>query len=259
MSYNDFVPKASLGSINVGLSSASEETMVQILGQPKGELSETCNDNLASDIVLRLKETRHFGNFQATGIKPALDSLSAIIDKLKVEKPNLYNVVGAPGMLCVRLRRPTSGIHSSKASNHSWGTAIDISISGKVDTRPDGLVQQGIAELIPYFNGQGWFSGVGFRNAEDDTHFEIADETKAVLDSFLEAHDVGEACNALSDARVAFYTSISEPGSKNAKYRSGWLNRANWFRTSNAEWWSKWKSWTMPIPTGSSKPLGLTS
>jgi hypothetical protein len=37
-------------------------------------------------------------------------------------------------------------------------------------------MQRGIAELIPLFNEEGWFSGAGFKSAEDDTHFEVADE-----------------------------------------------------------------------------------
>jgi hypothetical protein len=39
------------------------------------------------------------------------------------------------------------------------------------------MVQRGIAALIPFFNDEGWFSGVGFSSSEDDTHFEVAEET----------------------------------------------------------------------------------
>ena len=48
-------------------------------------------------------------------------------------------------------------------------------------------------------------------------------------------------------------------GTKNAKYRNGWLKRANWNLTSQAEWWNRWNGWTMPIPAGSSKLTGLVS
>lgn len=36
--------------------------------------------------------------------------------------------------------------------------------------------------------------------------------------------------NAYADARIEFYKSISKPGTKNAKYRQGWINRANKYR-----------------------------
>lgn len=36
--------------------------------------------------------------------------------------------------------------------------------------------------------------------------------------------------DAYADARIEFYKSISKPGTKNAKYRQGWINRANKYR-----------------------------
>ncbi len=87
----------------------------------------------------------------------------------------------------------------------------------------------------------------------------IGPQTAAALDAYLEAHDIGDACNQFSDARVQFYISISQPGTSNAQFRAGWLKRANWYRTSNAAWWSQWQGWTMPIPASSSKPVGFIS
>jgi hypothetical protein len=177
--FSTFVSKGSLGIINLGLHSASDETMRSLLGQPKAGLTaDRCQDDLASDTVERLKETRSFGQFSVTGIAPALDSLQKIFDAVKQANPELFDAVGSAGMLCVRLRRPTSGVPSTKPSNHAWGTAIDITIDGQdADTTADERVQLGIAKLIPFFNDEGWFSGVGFESAEDDTHFEVADET----------------------------------------------------------------------------------
>ncbi|MBX9699276.1 MAG: hypothetical protein K2X74_07550 [Acetobacteraceae bacterium] len=85
----------------------------------------------------------------------------------------------------------------------------------------------------------------------------IGPMTREALELYLEATDIGDACNRLADIRNAFYMSISQPGTKNAKFRQGWLNRGNWARPANPEWWSRWKGWTMPHPAGSSKPTGL--
>jgi hypothetical protein len=176
--FSIFVSKGSLGVINLGLHPTSDETMRSLLGHPKGTLTaDDCQDDLASDTVQRLKETRNFGHFSAMGIKPALDSLQKIFDAVREDNPQLFDAVGSAGMLCVRLRRPTSGAPSTQASNHAWGTAIDITIDGIADTTADERVQLGIAKLIPFFNDEGWFSGVGFASSEDDTHFEVADET----------------------------------------------------------------------------------
>jgi len=151
--------------------------MRSLLGAPNGTLTRNCQNRLASDTVQRLFETRNFGHFEVTGITPALDSLQTIFAAVQAKNPALFAAISSAGMLCVRLRRPTSGAVSTEISNHAWGTAIDIAIDQAADTNPDDMIQRGIAELIPFFNEEGWFSGVGFRSAEDDTHFEVADET----------------------------------------------------------------------------------
>jgi lysozyme family protein len=87
----------------------------------------------------------------------------------------------------------------------------------------------------------------------------LGPQTAHALDAYLEAHDVGHACDSLTEARVQFYIEISPPGSSNARFRGGWLRRANWYRTSNASWWNPWEGWTMSIPANSSKPVGLMS
>lgn len=84
----------------------------------------------------------------------------------------------------------------------------------------------------------------------------IGPQTVEAVEGYLEATPIAEACDALADRRAAFYVAISQPGTKNAAFRKGWLNRANWARPSNSEWWSRWEGWTMPHPAGSSKPTG---
>jgi lysozyme family protein len=85
----------------------------------------------------------------------------------------------------------------------------------------------------------------------------IGPQTAEALDIFLESNDIVDACNRLADIRSAFYVSISPPGSKNAQFQKGWINRCNWARPSDSDlWWSRWKGWVMPHPAGSSKATG---
>jgi hypothetical protein len=79
--------------------------------------------------------------------------------------------LGTAGMLCARLVRGST--HS--ISNHSWGTAIDLTLNGVLDRRGDRMVQRGLAEIAPVFNEHGWFWGAGF-GTEDAMHFEAGDE-----------------------------------------------------------------------------------
>lgn len=58
----------------------------------------------------------------------------------------------------------------------------------------------------------------------------------------------------LVDARRAFYLSISKPGTPNAVFREGWLNRCVWQSPANAEWWSSWTSNMPPLPVPYKSP-----
>ena len=76
-----------------------------------------------------LVETHDFGPVRATGIRPAITALPAIIDDIQREKPEVYPLSGSAGMLCCRL---VTGSASS-VSNHAWGIAIDLTIGGHLD------------------------------------------------------------------------------------------------------------------------------
>ncbi len=175
--FGELVDLDTITPINVGLTSASEETMISLLGRPRDVTSTKCNNAKVSDTVKRLSVLEHVGPFRVTGIKPAVDSLSDVFAEARLKEANLWDALGSEGMLCVRLRKPTSGKPSTKLSNHSWGTALDIKVDGVADSTRDRKVQRGIAILIPIFNQHGWFAGAGFSTAEDDMHFEVATET----------------------------------------------------------------------------------
>lgn len=148
--FSKLVSVADLGLINIGLHSAREDTMLSLLGAPRRPLGNSnCFNNRASDLVKRLTVTGEVGHIRFKGVRPAVESLTDILNRVRVQNPAHFQSLGNAGMLCVRTRRPTSGAHSDKISNHSWGTAIDISVDGEADTTPDQQVQFGIFLLVP--------------------------------------------------------------------------------------------------------------
>lgn len=165
--------------INPGLSSARNATMVQILGMPRDTVDSTCRSP-TNEPMKSLVVTQDVGPFSVTGIKPAVESLKKVLTEVKSELPEVYSILGSSGMLCVRLIAD-----STKLSNHSWGCAVDINLSGALDgisvgggtSKLDGKTLAGLAAIAPYFNAEGWYWGVGFSTFEDGMHFEIAEET----------------------------------------------------------------------------------
>jgi hypothetical protein len=175
-SFMEPVPIQSILPINVGLSPAKEATMISILGSPSVPLTTACQNGKASTKVKHLQETRQItAVFKLTGIKPALDSVQAVLAKVFAANPGLDAVLSTEGMLCVRRRKPTNGSVSHKLSNHSWGTAVDFKIVGfEAPGNTKQNVPKFIALMIKDFNHAGWLSGIAFN---DSMHFEIADET----------------------------------------------------------------------------------
>jgi murein L,D-transpeptidase YcbB/YkuD len=162
-------------NINVGLTSPSNATLIQILGMPRDVIDHkhraVTNQPLKS--LIRLDDV---GPFRVTGCRPAVESLARIMKQVKKHVPEVFAVITSAGMLTVRL---IGG--SSKISNHSWGCALDISMAGVLDglgnTKRDGQTLAGLAAIAPFFHAEGWYWGVGFSNFEDGMPFEVADET----------------------------------------------------------------------------------
>jgi hypothetical protein len=172
--FGQMVPIASIGPFNVGLHSAQQDTMESMLGRPKPGLTTNDQPDHASDQVRALLADRKIDHFHLQGIRPAVDSLAAVLAQVKANNATLYAALGSDGMLVVRLRRPTSGRPSKAISNHAWGTAIDFSVDGSVTGASGARVPRGIALMVPYMNKAGWYSGIAFH---DDMHFEVAEET----------------------------------------------------------------------------------
>ena len=157
--------------INPGVRPARQATMLQLLGSPRHTYGRDCqpvtNANFKAHIV-----TRSVGPFRVTGFDKAVESLTVVMTEIKAERPEIHEALGSAGMLCARFVRGSE----VSISNHSWGTAVDLTLDGSLDQRGDGFCQQGLAEIAPIFNRHGWFWGAGFRT-EDAMHFEVADET----------------------------------------------------------------------------------
>ena len=144
--------------------------MLALIGNPRGTYDEECRFPTNQHII-SLVETDDFGPFKATGLRPALRTLKAIMADIKSEAHEVHDVMSHVGMLCCRFVRGST----SSISNHSWGTAIDLTLENKLDRRGDGRTQRGLLEIHPIFNRHGFFWGAAF-GTEDCMHFEASDQ-----------------------------------------------------------------------------------
>lgn len=168
MAITDPIPVPS--GINANVRSAKQSTMLGLLGNPRGSYGEQCQA-IINPALAALVVTLDLGPFKARGLRPAVQSLAAIVAEIRQREPAIHSALGSMGMLCARLVRGSA----TAISNHSWGTAIDLTLDGVLDTRGDGQVQQGLAAIAPIFNASGWFWGAGF-GTEDGMHFECGEE-----------------------------------------------------------------------------------
>ncbi len=156
---------------NKGISQPNNRVMKELLGNPRESYGTNCQ-SVTNPHLKSLLQTADIANFRVTMIKPAIESLQRITARLKESDPDIYEKLGTAGALCVRLIRGSR----SSVSNHSWGTAIDIKLEGKLDRFADGGTQFGLLILAEYFNDEGWFWGATY-NREDSMHFEVGVET----------------------------------------------------------------------------------
>jgi hypothetical protein len=156
---------------NKGVTQPRNKTMLEVLGNPRESYSQECQ-GITNPRLKDLVETRQVGPIKVTMLKPALDSLERVMNRLKETDPDIYEKVGTAGALCVRFIRGSS----TSISNHSWATAIDLTLEGQLDGFADGGTQFGLLILAEYFNDEGWFWGAAYRR-EDSMHFEVGEET----------------------------------------------------------------------------------
>jgi len=157
-------------SINGNLDGARNITMQTLIGLPRSTFSKDCQEPTNPDFV-ELLAFEDVGPFRVRGLRPAVQSLRQVLADVRNDNVDLYDRLGNAGMLCCRWVRGSTSV----LSNHSWGTAIDLTIDGQLDPLGDNKVQRGLLQLYKHFNRHGWFWGAAFRR-EDSMHFEASDQ-----------------------------------------------------------------------------------
>lgn len=155
-------------AINGGLTAVSNSVMTQLLGEPRDSYSADCQP-LTNARLRRNVTSASVGPFRVTGLAPAVRSLGEVMAEIQRMRPEVYRTMGTAGMLCCRYVRGST----KSISNHSWGTAIDLTLNGVLDRRGDGKVQHGLTLIAPIFNRFGWYWGATFPT-EDGMHFEAS-------------------------------------------------------------------------------------
>ncbi|WP_299767749.1 M15 family metallopeptidase [uncultured Tateyamaria sp.] len=156
---------------NKNISQPRNRIMREVLGNPRQTYGVNCQ-SVTNPSLRALLETRQVGPIKVTMIRPALDSLERIMKRLEEQEPDIHAAIGTAGALCARLIRGSS----TGISNHSWGTAIDLKLKGRLDGFGDGSTQFGLLLIAELFNEEGWYWGATY-SREDSMHFEVGVET----------------------------------------------------------------------------------
>lgn len=166
--YAQVVLIANRRNVNNGLTIASPSYLESVFGKPRDVLTSKCqgmtNTRLAGKLV-----TEQVGPIRVRMLRPALDSLGRVFEKIKSTDPDLYARVNTAGALCVRHIRGAPG----RTSTHAFGLSLDLNIDGKLDRLGDGKTQLGLTILADFFKTEGWYWGAGF-SREDSMHFEVS-------------------------------------------------------------------------------------
>ena len=172
MNYLEKLPKPAKSSVNIGLRVATAAELTAFLGEPRATYTGDCQPVTNPKLKARI-ETRNFKTFKATGFNLALDSLTSVLKSVEAEIPDLRALLGTAGMVCARKVKLKGGKLGKRPSTHSWGSAIDLTIDGKLDSQGDDKTFRGLLILSKYFNAAQWYWGVSFPT-EDAMHFEVS-------------------------------------------------------------------------------------
>jgi uncharacterized coiled-coil protein SlyX len=163
--------KLAKARFNKGVTQPNNKIMMALLGPPRDSYNTDCQP-VSNPSLKAILDTRTIGPIKITMLKPALESIERVLNRLKESDPDIYAKVGTAGAICARFIRGSN----TAVSNHSWGTAIDLTLEGQLDPFADGGTQFGLLILAEYFNDEGWFWGAAY-NREDSMHFEVGAET----------------------------------------------------------------------------------
>lgn len=158
-------------SINGDLRSVNNRLMLASFGQPRGSYNQQCQPPSSPGFRALCAFGVKIDGFKwkVWGLKKAVASLKEVVADIKAEKPEIFDILDHLGMGCCRHQRGSR----TAISNHSWGSAIDLTLNGVKDTRGNGVIQRGVLEIIPIWNRHLWYSGAVFRT-EDAMHMEIS-------------------------------------------------------------------------------------
>lgn len=155
-------------NVNEGIEVATPSFLEGFLGRPRAALTDNCepmeNPKLAAALI-----TEQVGPITVTMLRPALDSLKRVFEKIKEADPDLYDRINTAGSLCVRRIRGTI----DRTSTHAFGLAVDLNIDGHLDSLADGKTQLGLTIVADFFRAEGWVWGAGY-GREDSMHFEVS-------------------------------------------------------------------------------------
>jgi hypothetical protein len=167
-SFTSTIPRPIHGQFNVGVTAVSNNAMKAMFGEPRLSYSPDCQPLTNDKLKRHVLRSVPVGAFCVDGLGPAIESLQHVFRDIRRELPALHDRIGTAGMLCCRYQRGSS----TAISNHSWGTAIDLTIDRVLDRPGDNKVQVGLAMIAPIFNRHGWYWGATFHR-EDAMHFEV--------------------------------------------------------------------------------------
>ncbi|WP_299132509.1 M15 family metallopeptidase [uncultured Amaricoccus sp.] len=154
---------------NQGIERPRPQVLLELLGNPRESYGQDCQP-VTNPRMLAALETRDIASFKLTMMRPALDSLQGVIERLRKEEPDIYAAIGTAGALCARYVRGSRG----SISSHAWGLAVDLTLKQNLDAMGDGSTQFGLVVLAEFFNDAGWYWGAGY-GREDSMHFEVGE------------------------------------------------------------------------------------
>ena len=168
--YAQVVLVADRRSLNKGLTVPTSSWLISTFGPPADNLGDKCATMTNPRLAALLQEAQ-VGPVKVRMLKPAIESLGIILDKIKLADPDLYARINTSGALCVRLVRGSA----VSVSSHSFGLSLDLNIDGILDNLGDGRTQLGLTILSDFFNADGWIWGAAY-GREDSMHFEVSKE-----------------------------------------------------------------------------------
>lgn len=168
--YAQVVNLAGRRTNNEGITVSSPSFLIETFGLPRESLSDDC-EPMTNEKLKAILVTEDVGPIRVSMLKPAVESMRNVFEKIKAVDPDLYARISTAGALCVRRIRGSQ----NSVSTHAFGLAVDLNIDGVLDTLGDGRTQLGLTILADFFQEEGWFWGASF-GREDSMHFEVSRE-----------------------------------------------------------------------------------